>query len=272
MKLKVWIPVLILQMLAAFPAAAAPATTEVGPYTVCLESVGHVLDLTKPAGTQMSAFISLSIQGETEALEHLLEMAQEPEATDDRENSLVFQQIRLPARFTPNGSLPTTIPIEVWFSDMAPAAESLKSFSASLVCYEKKESLRLDFICVAEEEFCGQSLEGLVITPTFVGQKEDAEEKPYQVEVEIRSSKQEPDAATQWRNEQVELIDADGQPKAALSISRTYQYDENGKIAARTITATFATPSHPPRGVRYRVERILGVQTLPYQFEDLPLP
>ena len=77
---------------------------------------------------------------------------------------------------------------------------------------------------------------------------------------------------SQWVNEQVQLIDAEGKVISPLSTSRTYQYDDTGQVSARSIIAQFAEPQRPPRGVRYRADRLSGIETFPYFFEGLPLP
>jgi hypothetical protein len=264
--------ILVLQVLPALAGEAGPPAVNLGPYVVSVEAVGRLLDLTQSPCNQAEAFISLSIEGKPEALGRLLEMAQEPEATDDRQKRLVFQEIRFPPPPAAEpGRKTAKIPVEVWFSGSDRSADGLESFSASLVSYEKKESLRLDFIQVAGEEPQSQNLDGLMITPTFTGRQESGGSAVYEVKLEVKASP-EADSATQWRNEQVELIDVEGQPKAPLSTSRTYRYDESGKVIAKTITAAFALPARPPRGVRYRVERLRGVQTQSYRFENLPLP
>jgi len=269
----VWLLLPALGALAALPAGAPPAAAQVGPYNVCVESVGRVLDFTQPPENQSFTFVTLSIEGQPEAVERLLENTQDPAATDNSQKRLTFQEIRLPSRSAPAGRKGAVkTPVQVWFSAADPKATALQSFSASLVCYEKKENLRIDFLSVAGEEFSSRPLNGLILKPTVMGPQEDPRGEHYEVQVEVRDSGEKPDQTERWENEQIELIDAEGQPKTALSTARTYQYDESGKIAARTIAATFPLPTRPPRGLRYRVEHLLGVQALPYRFENLPLP
>ncbi len=247
---------------------------QAGPYTVKLESTARVLDFAQPEENRARTLVTLSIEGPAEAMGRLSEIALEPAAADDQGSKLVFQQVNIvekPAALEPRQPS-ARVAAQVWFSAADAGASALEVFSASLVSYEKKEGLRVDFLSVAGEKPAARSLEGLTLSPEFLGVQEARSGKVYQVKVEVKGPAEKSADSLQWTNEQVELIDAEGQPKAALSTTRTYRYDEAGQAIARTITATFTYSPRSPRGFRYRVERLQGVQTRPYRFENVALP
>jgi len=264
----------VLLAFSLLPCLAEPPTAKAGPYTVSIESVARVMDFTQPPESRAFTLINLQIEGAAEVLGRVLEAVQEPAASDDQKNQLALCQVLFPGRTPPaEGRRPAVkMAVQVWFSAASRAATALAAFSAHVVCYEKKDSLRVDFLSVAGEKPSPQALDGLLIAADFLGPQESPSGKVYQVKVEVKVLPEKPDPSVQWANEQVELIDAEGQPRAALSTSRSYQYDESGRIIARTISAAFAFFQQPPRGLRYRVDRLRGVQTFPYHFENLPLP
>ena len=270
--------IVLLIIFAIPPVWAGPAPTRVGPYTVLVESVGRVLDFTQSSGSQRFVVVTLAIEGPAEAMSRVLEKVQDPAAVDDQQRNLQFQQVCFPPRLSAQESRrsPTRSSIQVWFLAPPDSSSSLADFSASLVCYEKKERLSAEFVNLAGEQPSAQSLDSLSLTTDFLGPQEGRTGKTYQVRVEVKvapeSSTSSAEWEKQWANEQVELIDADGAVKLPITSSRTYQYGDNGQVIGEIIIASFELPARPPRGVRYQVDRVRGVQTLPYRFEELPLP
>jgi hypothetical protein len=248
----------------------AEPVTKAGPYEIHLQAIARLLDLTPPDKSTASTALTLCLQAPQETLDKLLDAAQEPAAMDEAGNVLSLQEIRFP-QDRPAGS---GLTLQILLSPADPAATRLKRFTAHLVCFDKKESLRLDFLSVAGEKLASQNLDYLTINPELVGPQEVAKGKVklYLVKVEVQFPAQRPDPSASWRNEQVELIDADGRPRSALSTSRSFKYDDQGQMRSMIMTAGFPLPAQPPRGLRYRVERLRGVQVFDYVFNNLPLP
>jgi YD repeat-containing protein len=271
MGFKILLCILIVISLATLPCRAEPPSVSAGPYTVSVESVARILDLTQPAENQACTVLNLSIAGAPAQLDRILEAMQDPAATDNLGGKLSLRQIAFPkaaeARQPATGTA-----VQVWFSGASAMALSLENFSANLVCYEKRENLKVDFLSVAGEKPSAQTLDNILIAPEVPIIQQSSAGKRYRVKVDITLPQPTSDPASQWINEQMELIDFEGQPQTALSTSRTYQYDANGQVTGRTITAIFPNPAQPPRGIRYRVDHLNGVQTISYAFEKLPLP
>jgi hypothetical protein len=251
--------------------AFAEPKVKAGPYEIHLIGIARQLDLTPTDQPAATTALTLTIKASPEAMEKLLEVAQEPTATVDTGETLTFQEIHFPndAMVTPGRR-----EFQVLLTPAPVTARGLKQFTAHLQCFDKKESLRLDFLCVAGEKLASQNLDYLVISPELLGPQNlgKGKGKLYLVKVAVQSPDKRPDPTVSWRNEQVELIDTDGQPRRALSTSRSFKYDDQGEMTTMIMTASFALPAQPPRGLRYRVERLLGMQDFSYTFEDLPLP
>jgi hypothetical protein len=262
---------LILGLLLCPPLSAfAEPKVKAGPYEIHLNGIARQLDLTPADQPAAATVLTLAIKAPPEAMERLLEAAQEPAAIDDLENSLTLQEIRFPD----DQAAGPDVTFQILLSPAAAGATRLKQFRAHLLCFEKKENLRLDFLCVSGERLAGRNLDYLIISPELIGPQEisKGKGKVYLVKVEVQFPIQKPDPSMSWRNELVELIDADGRPRSALSTSRSFKYDNKGRVTAIVITAGFAPPAQSPRGLRYRVERLQGVQAFDYAFENLPLP
>jgi|GEM_PF-5159466 len=247
--------------------AVAEPKTKAGPYEIRVIGISRQIDLTPPEPAAATA-LTLTVTAPPEALDKLLEAAREPEATDDLGNRLIFQEIRIP-EYSGSG-----LSFQILLSPAAAESTRLKQFRSHLVCFDKKTDLRLDFLCVAGEKLAGRNLEYLVINPELIGLQEivKGKGKVYLVKAEVQFTGQKPDPAISWRNEAVELIDAEGRPRGALSTSRSFKYDNKGQMTAIVITAAFPPPAQSPRGLRYRVEKLQGVQAFDYVFENLPLP
>jgi len=274
MGLRISLYIFIVISLAALPCAAEAPSVGAGPYTVSVESVARILDLTQPAANQACTALNILISGAPAQLDRILEAMQNPAATDNLGGKLSLRQIAFPkAAHTTEARPPAAgTAAQVWFSGASAGAASLDNFSANLVCYEKRENLKVDFLSVAGEKPFAQSLDNLLIAPEVPIVQQTSAGKRYRVKVGITLLQPKADAATQWTNEQMELIDFEGKPQTALSTSRTYQYDTNGQVTGRTLTALFPNPAQPPRGIRYRVDHLHGVQTISYAFQKLPLP
>jgi hypothetical protein len=265
---RLWI--LLLLLFSPLPGRAEPVV-KAGAYEIHLQTVARLLDLTPSDKPAPATSLTLSLQAPPEALGKLLEAAQEPQAIDDLGNVLTLQEIRYPEDKQPG---PEGNTLQILLSPADRAATRLKQFTAHLVCFDKKESLHLDFLSVAGEKLAGQDLDYLSIHPELVGPREvtKGKGKVYLVKVEVQFPAQPPDPSVSWRNEQVELIDAEGRPQSALSTSRSFKYDDKGQMLVMVMTAAFPLPAKSPRGLRYRVERLQGVQVFDYVFNNLPLP
>jgi len=274
MSLRLILCIVVLISLLALPCAAEAPSFSAGPYNVSVESVARILDLTQPAENQACTVLNLSITGAPAQLDRILEAMQDPAATDNLGGKLSLRQIAFPkAAHAAEARQPAAgTAVQVWFSGANAGATSLENFSANLVCYEKRENLKVDFLSVAGEKPSAQTLDNILIAPEVPIIQQSSAGKRYRVKVDITLPQPTSDPASQWINEQMELIDFEGQPQTALSTSRTYQYDANGQVTGRTITAIFPNPAQPPRGIRYRVDHLNGVQTISYAFEKLPLP
>jgi hypothetical protein len=274
MGLRISLYIFIVIALVALPCAAEAPSVSAGPYTVSVESVARILDLTQPAENQACTVLNLSIAGAPAQLDRILEAMQDPAATDNLGGKLSLRQIAFPKAAPAAEVLPPAggTAVQVWFSGASAGAVSLENFSTNLVCYDKRENLKVDFLSVAGEKPSAQTLDNLLIAPEVPIIQQSSAGKRYRVKVDITLLQPTPDPASQWTNEQMELIDFEGQPQTALSTSRTYRYDTNGQVTGRTLTALFLNPAQPPRGIRYRVDHLHGVQTISYAFQKLPLP
>jgi YD repeat-containing protein len=264
--------ILIMLLSSLLPLWAAPPSVKVGAYTITVENVARALDLTQLADKQACTVITLSINAPAEAMGRLLETIQQPTCNDDLGSVLLLREVRVIGKTIDSRTAPVKTVLQVWLSPVGNGSTEISDFSASIQSYEKREPVRLDFLSVADELPASQSLEGMTVVPEFVGPKTVANGKVYQIRLDIRSGPDKTAPAPLLSNEQIELIDAEGQPKSALSTQRSYKYDDEGKVTGRTITATFALPAQAPRGVRYRADRLRGVESWPYHFENLPLP
>lgn len=279
MTLRIRLAVAVLLLLTTLPAlAAAPAKT-VGPYTVTVESVGRMVDYTQPPASQGCTVVNLLVAGTPDAMGRLVDTAQDPVALDSQGTKLVLQQIRFPERLPSVGPRPAKLQAQVWFSCPNPSADSLQRFTGSLVLYDRKDSYTLNFINVTSEKLGSQSAAGVTVAPEFLGPQDTPDGKVFRVRADVKlparpaaSPAAPQDFEKQWANEQLELIDGDGQPMTALATSRSYKYGDKNQIVGAVITASFALPPIPPRGLRYRVEQVQGLRTLPYRFDNLPLP
>ena len=267
----------MLPMLAMLPPVERPQAVEAGPYHLEVESVGQVLDFTRPVEERLGTVIDLAVSAEGEELGKLLEVAHNPTVCDESGNGLAFQQIRYPENSTATdgkGKV-SKIRLQLWFA--APRTfygenSCLRDLKASLLRYEKRETVWMDFLSVAGEEPGGQTYESLRIKPRL-RRTEERGRRLLEVTLDIRPARESGfDPSVHWMNEQVELIDAQGVAVQAIATARTYEYDGEGKMTGRKITAQFTEPKGAARGVRFRAERLSGMETLEYKFEYLPLP
>lgn len=271
--------VFLLIVISTLPIAAATPSVTVGPFNIRLESISRSLDLTLPAGRQASTVLILLIEGPLDEISRITDPLKEVTGMDDCGTRLTFRETRILNRSTPPSADKAVDPtaqgkirVQVKLSAAAGDATKLADLSASLVSYEQHEHVQLDFLSVTGEPPALQYLDGAKIRPSFPTPQQIKARGAYDVKVYVRMSAASAKSSIQWSTEEIEIIDSQGKLRKPLSTSRTYQYDDRGQVVGRTISASFMLPSQPPRGVRYRVDRLQGTQEMSYRFTHLPLP
>jgi len=252
----------------AFAASDAP-TAKAGPYTITVERVARVLDLQQPLQARGSLVVTVSVKAADKAqADRLVELARDAVARDELLGVLKFREIR-----------PWVCPevacrrAEIVLSPASPMASALRSLSASLVMSTSTRSLRLDAPAVAGGS-AKDPAGSLTVTVDSAQAGKDARGKPAQmVRFTIAVA---PEAADlPWLSESIVLTDDRGMAHAALSETRTFEYAGEGqRLAAVKVTAFFASlpEGRRPKALRYTVQRAVGIEVLPYQFRNLPLP
>jgi len=253
----------------AFGTVQAAPTAKTGPYTVTVEQVARVLDL---GGTQQprgSLVVTVSVQAEEPAyLDRLMQVAGEAAARDELLGVLEFRELRpvLCAEVTRRRA-------EIVFSAASPMAHSLRSLTASLVSSKGSETVRLQAPATAGGT-AKDAPRGLSVTVDSAQVGKDARGEPAHVmQFTVRVAADAADLP--WLDERIVLSDDQGMAHAALSATRTYEYDDEGqRLAAVKVTACFAplAEGRRPKTLRYSLQRAVGVEALPYQFRNLPLP
>jgi hypothetical protein len=247
---------------------AAP-TAKAGPYTVTVEQVARVLDLGRTQPPRGSLVVTVSVQAEEPAhLDRLMQVAGEAAARDELLGVLEFCELRpvLCAEVTHRRA-------EIVFSAASPMAHSLRSLTASLVSSKGSETVRLQAPATAGGT-ATDAPRGLSVTVDSVQAGKDARGEPAHVtQFTVSVASDAPDLT--WLEERIVLSDDQGMAHAALSATRTYEYDDEGqRLAAVKVTAYFAplAEGRRPKTLRYSLQRAVGVEALPYQFRNLPLP
>lgn len=258
----------LLACAAAAGETGAPAV-KAGPYTVAVERVARVLDLDQGPQGRSSLVVTVSVRTQQAAdLDRLVELAREADARDELLGVLKVREIRpLP------GLEAGRRRAEIVFSPPSPMANSLRSLSASLVSSTSTETLRLE-APAAPGETARDPAGSLNLTVDSVEAGKDARGKPAQV-VRFTIGVAAAAAELPLLSESIVLTDNRGMAYAALSETRSFEYAAEGqRLTAIKVTAYFAplAAAHRPKTLRYTLTRGVGIEVLPYQFRNLPLP
>jgi hypothetical protein len=255
---------------ASATAAETPApSVKAGPYTVTVERVARVLDLGQAPQPRASLVVTVSVRAQEAAeLDKLVELAREADARDELLGALKVREIRPLA--SPEAGRRRA---EIVFSPPSPMANSLRSLSASLVSSKSMETLRLE-APAAPAGSARDPAGSLSVTVESVAPGKDARGKPVEV-VRFTIGVAAAAADLPLLNESIVLTDNQGMAYAALSETRSFEYAaEDQRLTAIKVTAHFAAlgTTRRPKTLRYALKRGVGIEVLPYQFRNLPLP
>jgi len=265
--------VLLLAMLGLPPARAEAPMQAVGDYRVGIARVARVIDFSLPAPQSFVAVTMFVSAPNLAALDRVLGLCQEATLEADGGAKLRYQQ-------TEPASNPDPQQVRryetLWFSAPKAGARSLQALSGALRTYRQRVQVQMDFISVAGEPATRQQVDGLTASLEYLGPGDRREGQQDDLIARLRLQFTAPaggEEASDWLNQRLELIDAEGRPRPASDMTTTFGYDEKLGAPIRNIVARFVGLARvSPRGLRYRADKVTGVETVSYRFENLPLP
>ena len=254
---------------------------KVGAYSVGLVSIARVREFDKPKEQQLRTVITLLVEAEEEAaFDRVARLAKDPIAIGSAGEKLKFLQVS-PDRKA-SGALFGRY-VQVSFAPESSQARRIRAFQASILCFDQKNSFRVDFPLPPPPQGVAEQVRGIGFQLHRLGVAlNDQQQEVYQAQLSLQIS---PKLAspifqgeTGWCDEAIYLVDDQGDAYPATSSTHDYQYltDQEGKqlLVGMRISVWFPplAKNRKPKSLSYLVNRLRGLHSLPYRFTDILLP